>query len=159
KDTVLVQLDDTIPKFTLAKLEAMQEVFPEELKQAQYAVEVANIDVERLRKLAEGDRRPSVTGGGGAALVSYVEQEKAAIALKDAESKLKAAQSRQAAGAKEVEALKEQLRLYTLAAPISGRVGRIQVVPGQTLAVGTQVAEVIDLDDQIDVLCFVPPSL
>ena len=32
----------------------------------------------------------------------------------------------------------------------------IQVVPGQTLSVGTTVADVFDLD-QIDVLCFVPP--
>ena len=37
-----------------------------------------------------------------------------------------------------------------------GRLGTIQTVPGQTLAVGATVAEVVDLD-QIDVLCFVPP--
>ena len=35
----------------------------------------------------------------------------------------------------------------------------MQVVPGQTLSVGTTVAEIVDLDEQIDVLCFVPPSL
>jgi multidrug efflux pump subunit AcrA (membrane-fusion protein) len=43
--------------------------------------------------------------------------------------------------------------------PIAGRVGRIQVVRGQALTVGTPVADVIDIDEQIDVLCYVPPSL
>jgi hypothetical protein len=32
-------------------------------------------------------------------------------------------------------------------------------VAGQTLAVGTQVAEIIDIDEQVDVLCFVPAVL
>src|SRR5207237_585719 len=52
-----------------------------------------------------------------------------------------------------------QAKLHTLTAPISGRVGRAQVVRGQTLAVGTPVAEVIDLDESIDVVCYVPPGM
>ncbi len=158
KGTVLVQLDDIILKANLAKLVATQEVLQEEQKQAELAIDLANIDVERLRKLKEEQdkRRQS---GDKIQLVSPVDLDRADIALKDAQSKLKASKGRQAAGVKDVEALTEQLRLYTLVAPISGRVGRIQVVAGQTLAVGTQVAEIIDLDDQIDVLCFVPPSM
>jgi RND family efflux transporter MFP subunit len=159
KGTVLVQLDDTLIKANLAKLEATVEVLPEEEKQAQYAADLAALDVERLKKLAEADQQSrGVAGGVGFQLVSAIEREKAAIALKDAQSKLKVVRSRKVAGDKEVAALKEQLRLYTLAAPIGGRVGRIQVVAGQTLAVGTPVAEVIDIDDQIDVLCYVPAS-
>jgi multidrug efflux pump subunit AcrA (membrane-fusion protein) len=161
KGTVLVQLDDTILKANLAKLEAAQDVFPEELKQAEYAVEGAKLDVERLRRLQEGEGKgiAGVPGSGAMPLVSAIEREKAAIALKDAQAKLQASRRRQAAGAKEVEALQKQLPLYTLAAPIPGRVGRILVAPGQTLAVGAAVAEVVDIEDQIDVLCFVPPSV
>ena len=51
------------------------------------------------------------------------------------------------------------MKLHTLAAPISGRVGRIQIVRGQTLSVGTPVAEIIDIDEQIDVVCYVPPNV
>jgi RND family efflux transporter MFP subunit len=156
--TVLAQLDDTIPRANLAKLEAAQEVFPEEIRQAQFAIDLASVDVERMRKLKEEEDKRAV-GGTAVPLLSPVEREKADIALKDAQSKLKAARGRQAAGAKEVEALKKQLRLYTLTAPISGRVGRILVGRGQTLSLGATVAEVVDLDDEIDVLCYVPPSM
>lgn len=161
KGAILAQLDDTIIKVNLAKLEATLRVLPEEEKQAQYAVDLAGVDVERFRRLqAEEDKRSrSGAGGTTVALVSPIDRQKAEIVLKDMQSKLQAARGRQATGAKELEALKEQLRLYTLAAPISGRIGRIQVVPGQTLSVGAPVAEILDLDAQIDVLCFVPPSM
>jgi RND family efflux transporter MFP subunit len=158
KGTVIVQLDDRIVRTNLAKLEAGQEVLGEELKQSQFGLDLAAYEVERLRKLkVEEDNRPR--GIGTVALVSPVEQQKADVALKDAQSKLSGARFKLTAGQKEIEALKEQLRLYALTAPISGRLGRIQVVPGQTLAVGTPVAEVINLDDEIDVLSFVPPAL
>jgi RND family efflux transporter MFP subunit len=158
KGTVLVQLDATIIKANLAKVEAAQEVIKEEQKQAQYAVDAATLEVNRLQKLKEeDDKRRGNTGG--TPLVSPVDLEKAAIALKVAQAQLQASRNRQAAGAKEVEALRAQLQYYTLSAPISGRLGRILVVPGQTLSVGTFVGEVVDLDEQIDVLCFVPSSM
>ena len=161
KGTVLAKLDDTLIRANLAKLEATLAVLPEEEKQAQYAVDLANVDVERLRQLKADEERRGRTGPAGAAamLVSDVDLKKAQIALKDAQSKLQAARGKAAAGAKELEALKEQLRLYTLAAPISGRLGRIQVVPGQTLAIGALVADILDLDDQVDILSFVPASM
>jgi multidrug efflux pump subunit AcrA (membrane-fusion protein) len=56
-----------------------------------------------------------------------------------------------------LRAVDAQLELYTLRAPISGRLGAIQVQRGQTLAPGTLVTEVIDLDE-IDALCFVTPE-
>jgi RND family efflux transporter MFP subunit len=157
KGTVIVQLEDTIIRANLAKLEAGQEVVREEQTQAQLAVELAANEVERLTKLKQEEDKRS-RGVGAVPLVSPVDQQRADIALRDTQSKLSGARSKLTAGAKEIEALKEQLRLYALTAPISGRVGRIQVVPGQTLSVGTPVAEVIDLDDEIDVLCFVPPG-
>lgn len=155
--TVLVQLDDTIIKANLAKLEATVEVLPEEAKLAQYAVDLARLDVERLARLGQGTGKPSAIGS--VPLVTMIEREKADIALKEAQSKLESSRRRLTAGNKELAALKEQLRLYTLAAPINGRIGRIEVVRGQTLSIGTPVAEVIDLDEQIDMLCFVPPSM
>jgi RND family efflux transporter MFP subunit len=158
KGTVLVQLDATIIKANLAKLEAAQEVIKEEQKQAQYAVDAATLEVDRLKRLTEDDDKRRATSGG-TPLVSPVDVEKAAIALKVAQAQLQASKSRQNAGAKEVDALRTQLQYYTLTAPISGRLGRILVVPGQTLSVGTLVAEVVDLEEQIDVLCFVPSSM
>src|SRR5262249_46304904 len=48
-------------------------------------------------------------------------------------------------------------KLYTLKTPIDGRLGRMMVARGQTLAVGAAVVEILDIDEQIDLLCFVPP--
>ena len=157
KGTVLAQLDPGVTQANLAKAEAAREVLREEERQAQFALELASNEVQRLKKLKDEDNaRPA---GSGTPLISAVDIFKAGIALKDAESKLKGAQGRLVQGAKEEDALRAQLKLLTLSAPISGRLGRMQVVPGQTLSVGTTVAEIVDLDEQIDVLCFVPPSL
>jgi multidrug efflux pump subunit AcrA (membrane-fusion protein) len=112
--------------------------------------------VQRLADLkAQDEKRPP----GSTPLATPIDIFKAGKALSDAESKLAAARGRLTAGAKELESLRVQLNLLSLAAPISGRVGRIQAVIGQTLHVGDSVADVIDLDDQIDVLCFVPLSV
>lgn len=156
KGTVIAQLDATVVQANLAKAEAAQEVLREEEQQAKFAVELAVSEVDRLVKLkAEEDRR----SGNRTQLVSPVDRLKADYALKDARSKLKAATGKLAAGAKEIESLRAQLKLHTLTAPIAGHIGRIQVVRGQTLAVGAMVAEITNLDEQIDVLCFAPPSL
>src|SRR5262245_24448762 len=157
KGAVLVQLDATVIQATLAKAEAAQDVLREEERQAHYAIELAESEVERLRKLkSEEDKQPA---GTRTTLVSPVDRLKADYALKDAKSKLVAATARLAAGTKEQDALRAQQKLHTLSAPIGGRLGRILVARGQTLTAGTPVAEIVDLDEQIDVLCFVPPSL
>jgi multidrug efflux pump subunit AcrA (membrane-fusion protein) len=155
KGTVLVQLDTTVIKANLAKLRATQDVAQEDQRQAQLAIKLATIEVDRLRKLKDEDTK----GGGRSPLVSPILLEKAELALEDAQSKLKGAVARLNAGAREIDALQEQVRLHTLAAPIAGRLGRLQVVPGQAISVGTPVADVIDVRDQIDVLCFVPSSM
>jgi RND family efflux transporter MFP subunit len=157
KGAVLVQFDPTVINAMLAKAEAAQDVLKEEEKQAQFATELAATEVERLRKLtAEEEKQP---GGNRNPLVSPVDRLKANYALKDAQSKLKATNARLAAGVKDMDSLRAQLKLHTMTAPIGGRIGRVLVVRGQTLSVGTPVAEIIDLDEQIDVLCFVPPSM
>jgi multidrug efflux system membrane fusion protein len=109
----------------------------ERKKQADTAVRLAELEVNRLDLLANNKSVVS-----SVPLVSPVDREKARLALEDALSKRKA--------------LEEELKFYTLRAPINGRLGLIQVVAGQTVPVGTTVAEVVDLDE-IDVLCFVPP--
>jgi len=154
--TPLVQLETTLIQASLAKSEAAQDVLIQEQQQAQIAVELAANEVDRLRKLKEEqDKRPP----GSTQLVSPVDQMKAEYALRDAQSKLKGAAAKIVQGARDLDYLRAQLKLFTLAAPISGQLGRVQAMPGQTLAVGTPVAEIVDLGDQIDVLCFVPPIM
>src|SRR4029079_17024992 len=92
-----------------------------------------------------------------AKLLRYQELPKARIALQDAESRRRGVVARQAAGQAKVKAMSEQIELSTLRAPIAGRLGLVQVVPGQSLAVGSAIAEVIDLEE-VDVLSYVPPS-
>jgi RND family efflux transporter MFP subunit len=154
KGTILVQLDPSILQANLAKSEAAREVQREDERQTQYAVELATAEVERLRKLDEG-----AGASGRTSLVSPVERLKAEYALKDAQSKLKAASAKLVASAREEDAIRAELKLLTLSAPLAGHLGRIMVAPGQTLSAGTTVAEIVDLDEQIDVLCYVPPAL
>jgi HlyD family secretion protein len=148
---VIVQLDDRVARANRAKVDAGQKELDEQKKQAEYAVELALIQVQQLEELL---KKGSSSGSG--LLVSRVELDKARLALKEAESRQKAVAARQEAHHAELKALDEQLDLYALRAPITGRLGQVQVVTGQTLAVGAPVADVIDLE-AIDLLCFVPP--
>jgi RND family efflux transporter MFP subunit len=111
---------------------------------------VARLDVERLEKLQPGDAARDTLP-----LVSRIELEKARLALKDADSRQKAAAARERSLRSELRALDIALDFHKLRAPIAGYLSAIQVAPGQSLAVSTPVAEVIDLDE-IDVVCPVP---
>jgi RND family efflux transporter MFP subunit len=157
--TVLVRLDPAVVNANLAKLNAAQDVLVEEQTQARLASELAAYDLDRLRKLKEEEDKRLATANPGVRLVSPVDLDKADFALKDARSKLAAATGRVAGGKKDIEALQEQLKLYSVTTPVAGRLGRIQVAPGQSLAAGAPIADVVDLDEAIDVLCFVPPAL
>jgi HlyD family secretion protein len=154
KGDILVQLDASLLKANRDKIESGQEELKHLTRQAELAVKLAEIDVLRLAEL----NKNTVTDAK-LPLVSRIEMEKAQVAYLDAESKQKAAASRETAARKELEALDRQLQLFTLTAPIDGRLGRMQVVLGQTLATGSLVADVIDIADKIDVLCFVPPQV
>jgi RND family efflux transporter MFP subunit len=147
---VLVRLDDTVLRATRDKAASAAKVLRAEKDAAEFAVKQAELEVRRLREL-QGQ-----TGSGR--LISPVEVEKADLALEAARATGRAHDRKQEAADEEVAALDRQLKLYTLTAPRKGRLGRLQVVLGQTLAVGAPVADVVDIDDEIDVLCFVPAS-
>jgi RND family efflux transporter MFP subunit len=150
KGAVIVQLDDSVARANRDKAEAAHQELKQQVQQTEYAVKLAAIEVRRLEELSK-------KGADGNPLVSPIEIEKARVALEDAGSKRKAAELHLLSGEKELKALDEQLKLYTLTAPLDGRLGRLQVVVGQTLAPGTLVTEIVDLDKDVDVLCFVPP--
>jgi RND family efflux transporter MFP subunit len=110
-------------------------IVAEQKTQAELALKMAENEVGRLKKLRDDPQtRYSV---------SDFEWEKANLTVKDAESKLRG--------------LVEQLKYYALKAPIDGRLGRIQIQPGQSVSPGTTIADVMDLEDEVDALCFVAP--
>jgi RND family efflux transporter MFP subunit len=149
KGDVIAQLDATIVRANRDSEEAHHKITKEEVEQARSAVKLATIEVKRLKSLKADSPK----------LVTAVEQEKADVALEDVQSKLRGAERKLEAGDQTLAALNEQLSLYTLKAPIDGRLGRIQVVPGQTLPIGTLVTDVLDVGEKIDVLCFVPAKV
>jgi multidrug efflux pump subunit AcrA (membrane-fusion protein) len=154
--TVIVQLDATIVRANRDRTEAQQKVLQQETTQAKLLVKLANIEVERLQELKESEAKRGGPTVGRVPLVSPIEIKKAGVALEDAQSKLQAAELKQKAGEQDLAALNEQLQLFTLTSPVKGTLGRILVVQGQTLAIGAAVTDVIDVSEQIDVLCFVP---
>jgi RND family efflux transporter MFP subunit len=148
---IIVHLDDRIFRANREKLVAGEAELKEQINQAATAVELARLDMDRLEKLHGLD----ANGSSSLPLVSRLEMEKARLAAKDAESKYKAAQAKEGVARAELKAMDEQLSLYTLQTPIAGQLGMVHAVPGQELAIGASIAEVINLDE-IDVLCFVP---
>ncbi len=150
KNQVLVRLDDRVLRANREKLLVSDPELKEQIRQAENLVELARLEVDRLERLQK-------SSGGSVPLVTQLELDKARLSLKDAESKQKGAQAKEAIAEAELKAIDEQLDQYALRAPIDGQLGMVHANPGQTLSVGATVAEIIDLDD-IDVLCFVPPS-
>jgi RND family efflux transporter MFP subunit len=151
KGDVLARLDERIARANRDKVAADLDELKQQVRQAELAVKLDEIEVRRLETLRKegGDRNQF--------LVSPVEIEKAKVTVDEARSKVRGAELRWLAGEKQLNALDEQLKLYTLTAPIDGRLGRMLVARGQTLAVGAQVVEIFDIDKEIDLLCFVPP--
>jgi RND family efflux transporter MFP subunit len=154
KGDLIVQLDATVAQANRDKVAAGLDELKQATKQAELAVQLAEIDVKRLAELNK-----SYSSQDQLPLVSRIEMDKAKLALQDAEAKAKAASLREIGGRKELDALEKQLALFSLTAPLDGRLGRLLVVPGQTLAVGTAVTDIIDIEEEIDVLCFAPPHV
>lgn len=150
---VIVHLDDRIARSNRDRVSYTLKDLEEQKRQADLAIELAQIEVKRLEELAKSN-----PAGASLPLVSRIELEKARVSLKDAESKQKGVLAKQDSTKQELNALAEQLKFYTLRSPLSGRLGMVQVLLGQTVPVGTTIAEVIDLRE-IDVLCYVPPKL
>jgi RND family efflux transporter MFP subunit len=142
---VLVKLDDTVPRANRDKAVAAKKVLQAEKPAAELAVKQAEIEVRRLADLKQ--------------LAPPIDKEKAALSLDTARAHMRADDVKLAAADDEIAALDRQLGLYTLTAPRKGRLGRLQVVVGQTLTAGTQVADIIDVEDEISVLCFVAPGV
>jgi RND family efflux transporter MFP subunit len=152
KGQVLGKLDDRLVRANLGKLKTSQEETEQQKIQSQLAVKSAQIDFDNLLTFQTKPSTTSVLPG-----VNKTQLDKAEIALNNAKSKQTETEAKLEGIKDELKALEEQLDLFVLKSPITGRLGSIQVVPGQTLAIGATVAEVVDLDD-VDVLCFVPPS-
>jgi RND family efflux transporter MFP subunit len=153
---VVARLDDRVARANRDRAAAAAKELEEQKKQAGYTVRRAELEIQRLEDLR---RRSTTTAAeGGIPLVAPVDQERAQITLQEAEAGLRAMAAKQETAARELQALDEQIGLYTLRAPIAGHLGMMQAMPGQTLSIGATVADVTDLD-QIDILCFAPPDV
>jgi RND family efflux transporter MFP subunit len=151
KDQVLARLDDFQVRASREKALASRAELQALVEQAGYAMESTQITLTSLEKLHSPSGRPAT----GLPSVSQVELEKAKVALNQARAQRKAARAKLDAVQAELKTLEEEAALYVLRAPIAGRLGLFNAGLGQALAVGTTVAEIVNLDE-IDVLCFVP---
>jgi multidrug efflux pump subunit AcrA (membrane-fusion protein) len=142
---VLVELDATAVLANLHKAEAQKLVLEADREVAAIAVELA---AQELKSLNELKGKPDM-------LVPAVLLKKASLALDSARGSLKAIDRKLEAAEQDKAALNLELKLYKLTAPRAGRLGRLQVVLGQTLSAGAPVAELVDIEDEIDVLCYV----
>jgi RND family efflux transporter MFP subunit len=152
KGQVLGKLDDRLVRAELGKLKTSQEETKQQKVQSELAVKSAQIDFDSLLTL-----QTKQTNSGLTNLTNKIQLEKAEIALNNTKSKQTEIEAKLEGIADELKSLEERLDLFVLKSPITGRLGTIQVVPGQTLAVGATVAEVVDLDN-VDVLCFASPA-
>jgi multidrug efflux pump subunit AcrA (membrane-fusion protein) len=144
---VLVELDATQVVANLAKAEAAKQVLLADREVAVLAHKQAALDLKSLQELKKNQTTQAV-------LVSPVMLEKGALAVDSAQASVSSIDRKLEAADKEVAALNIEKKLYTLTAPRKGRLGRLQVAIGQTLSAGSSVAEILSIDDEIDVLCF-----
>jgi multidrug efflux pump subunit AcrA (membrane-fusion protein) len=138
--TVLVQLYSKIAQANSEKAKALKEAAEQDEKQARTAITLAE------KKWAAIKDVPNVP---------ELQKEEARLGVEDANSKLIAAVKRLQAADNDAKAAADQMKLYSLTTPITGRLDRILVARGQTIPVGTVVAEVADVEKEVDVLCFV----
>lgn len=150
KGQIIVRLDDRVLRAKRESLLVADPELQEQIKQADHAVELARIEIERLDRLQR-------SSGSSVPLVTRLEMDKARLALKDAESKYKGVRAKENIASADLKGIDEQIALYTLRAPLTGQLGMVHAVAGQTLAPGATVAEIINLDE-IDMLCFVPAT-
>ena len=145
KGQEIAHLDDRIPRLNREKAESAIKTAAEDLAQAKTALNLNTDKLANLQKLKAKD----------AMLVADIEITTAQGAVANARSAVKTAEQHQQQAATDLDVLNQQLKLYTLTAPHKGKLGRVQVGLGQTLALGAEVAQVVDIDEEIDVICFV----
>jgi RND family efflux transporter MFP subunit len=177
-DQIVVQLDDQIVRDNRNKAVAQLEDLKEQTKQAELAVSLARLNLNALEKLRPSSKLDplfpamaftsqawlltaigyAMDGDPRRPLVARVDLDKARLALDSALSQHRASQAKQAAGAAEAASLENQLNLHALRAPIAGRLGLIQVTPGQSVAIGTPITDVVQFKE-FNVLCNVAPHI
>ena len=140
----IVYLDNRILRLNRDKAQSAVSSAEQDVAQAQTASNLAAANLASQQELQK--KTPS--------LVPEIQMKSFQAAAQDAQSKLLAARQRHDQAKKDLETLDAQIALYTLKAPIKGRLGRVQAAVGQTLASGADVAEIVNIDNQIDVLCF-----
>jgi multidrug efflux pump subunit AcrA (membrane-fusion protein) len=173
---IVVQLDDQIARENRNKAFAQLDDLKEQSRQAELAVSLARLNLNALEKLRPSSRLDPIlpalaftsqawllvpiSQGMDAdtrqPLVARIDLDKARLALDTALSQYQSSLAKQAAGAAEAAGLDAQLKLFALRAPIAGRLGLVQVTPGQTVTVGTPIADIVWFDE-LDVLCYVSP--
>jgi RND family efflux transporter MFP subunit len=144
KDTVLVQLNSQVAKNNSDKAKALREAAEQDEKQARAALGLAKDKYDSIKDVST---------------IPKLQKEEARILAENAQSQLIAAEKRLLAAKQDEATATEQLSYTSLKTPIAGRLDRILVAPGQTIPAGTVVAEVSDVDKEVDVLCFVPGSV
>jgi RND family efflux transporter MFP subunit len=153
---VIGKLDDRVIDASWKRAQAAVQEQLEQVKEAGLAIDLAKLELDALAEL----ETPASAGTPKKemSLVSRIALAKARLALKEAEARKELAQAKVKTAREDVKVLAAQRAQHLLRAPIRGQLGAVHVVPGQTLAAGAIVAEVLDLKE-IDIKCFVPPHL
>jgi RND family efflux transporter MFP subunit len=154
KGDTLAQLDATVIVHKREAAEEAKKVLQADKEVTEFTVKQAQLEVKRLNDLkGQGTKSP-----GSIPLFAVPDLEKAELALEAAKAHVRVDERKLEAADKELAALDHEIQLHTLTASRPGRLGRLQVVVGQTLAIGAAVADIVDIEDEIDVLCFVPAA-
>ncbi|HBI45875.1 MAG TPA: hypothetical protein DDY78_23925 [Planctomycetales bacterium] len=142
---VIAKLDDYLGRLNVSNAESAVQTAKQDKAQAQIALSLASDQLTAYETLKRNEP----------ALATVIEMKTRQGAETKARSDLASAELKLNQAAKTVDAGNKQLQLYKLTTPRKGRLGRVQVALGQTLAIGAEIAVVVDLEDQIDVLSFV----
>jgi RND family efflux transporter MFP subunit len=150
KGQLIARLDTQVAQAGQARAEADLKDAQAQIQTARTAVQLATQTLNRLEALQRTEQP-------GRPLVPPAQLQQARGDWENAQSQEKAANAKEASARAALTAIEKQLAYYDLRAPIDGYLSTVQAVPGQMLALGTPVAEVMNLNE-IDVLCYAPPS-
>jgi multidrug efflux pump subunit AcrA (membrane-fusion protein) len=145
---VIVQLDDKIAQANLEKAVKGQQDLAYQILAAENKYQLAQ------KTLVESER---ANGGGGGTLIPPLQMETIRSSVHEADTTLQGLKAKEQSAQADIRVATAQLRYYKMRAPIGGHLGMIQVGPGQWVHVGQVITDIVDLDE-IDVLCFAPPT-
>jgi RND family efflux transporter MFP subunit len=147
---LIARLDTQVAQAGRARAEADLKDAQAQIQTAHTAVQLATQNLNRLEALQRTEQP-------GRALVPPAQLQQGRGDLENARSQEKAPNAKEASARAALTAIEKQLAYYDLRAPIDGYLSTVQAMPGQMLAVGTPVADVMNLKE-IDVLCYAPLS-